>query len=47
MEYYYEGYSDRSTSSGSYTYSGNSIELSDDADLAYAIIDNVPFMFTY
>ena len=47
MEYYYEGYSDRSTSSGSYTYSGNNIELSDDADLAYAIIDNVPFMFTY
>ena len=46
MEYYYDDYSDRSTSSGTYSYSGNWIELSDDADLAYAIIDNVPFMLT-
>ena len=46
MEYYYDDYSDRGTSSGTYSYSGNWIELSDDADLAYAIIDNVPFMFT-
>ena len=35
------------TSSGTFTYYyGNRIELSNDSDLAYAIIDGVPFMFS-
>ena len=44
---YYEGYSDTYQSGGTYRFSGNKILLSDDADLAYAIIDYIPFMFSY
>ncbi len=44
---YYEGYSDNYQSEGTYRYSGNKILLSDDADLAYAIIDYIPFMFSF
>jgi hypothetical protein len=46
MEYYYEGDSERTKTSGTYKFSGHVIELSDDGELAYAIIDNKPFMFT-
>jgi len=47
MQYYTDYDDSRSTSYGSFTYSDHRIELSDDADLAYAIIDNTPFMFTH
>ncbi len=46
MEYYNEYYSDHSTSVGTYSYSGHTIVLSDDGDLAYLIVDLTPFMFT-
>ena len=46
MEYYYEYDTDRSKSSGTYRYSGHTIELSDDGDLAYMIVDLRPFMFS-
>lgn len=45
-EYYYEGSDEKSKSSGTYKLSGHTIELSDDGDLAYVIIDLKPFMFT-
>ena len=46
MEYYNDNYSDHSKSSGTYRYSGHTIELSDDGDLAYLIVDLRPFMFS-
>ena len=46
MEYYNEYYSDHSTSAGTFRYSGHEVELSDDGDLAYLIVDLTPFMFT-
>lgn len=45
-EYYYDGSDERSKSSGTYKFSGHVIELSDDGELAYVIIDNHVFMFT-
>ena len=46
MEYYYEYDTERTKSSGTYKYSGHTIELSDDGDLAYMIVDLRPFMFS-
>ena len=45
-EYYYQDETDRSYSNGTYTYANHVIELSDNGDLAFAIIDQSAFMFS-
>ena len=47
MQYYTDYDDSKSNSYGAFTYSNHHIELSDNADLAYAIIDLTPFMFTH
>ena len=46
LEYYNDYNSDKWTSEGTYSYKNHEIELSDDGDLAYVIIDLRPFMFS-
>ena len=45
-EYYYEGSDERTKESGTYKLNGHVIELSNGEELAFAIIDLKPFMFT-
>ncbi len=46
LEYHNDYNTDKWTSEGTYTYKNHEIELSDDGDLAYVIIDLRPFMFS-
>ena len=46
LEYYNDYNTDEWTSEGKYSYSGHKIELSEDGNLAYVIIDLRPFMFS-
>ena len=47
LDYYNESGTDKGNSKGSYSFSGHTVSLSNDSDLAYAIIDVTPFMFTF
>ncbi len=46
MKYFNDYNSDTSDSSGSFSYEGHTVSLSDDGDLAYVIVDLFPFMFS-
>lgn len=46
LEYYNDYNTDEWTSEGKYTYKNHNIELSEDGNLAYVIIDLRPFMFS-
>ena len=46
MEHYTDYDDSKSNSSGTFRYDNHHITLSDDSDLAYAIIDLKPFMFS-
>ena len=46
MNYYSDTNDDSGNVSGTFEFSSHTVKLSDSSDLAYAVIDMTPFMFT-